>query len=314
VETATLSGCCTNPCVRLLKKPRPPCRTSLSAFADQEYDSVHAAPASLRARTHADRRAATPLDGAVPAGKDSLRAGERCAHAVDRGNPPKRLRSGFVPPLSGAAISGAPAEEDGGESRLIVLTGGIASGKSTFARAYAAAGGAVVEADEVTRALTRPGGALRRDFLALVGPAFRTPDGDVDRGALRRALFADPGLRRRLETLLHPAVRREILRRAALLAPPVLVVVPLYAEIEPRPFSPRRVVVVDCPPTVQIARLAARDGYDAPDARRALAAQASRSARIALADDLVFGDAPRDDVARAARRLLARHRRIFSQP
>jgi dephospho-CoA kinase len=191
----------------------------------------------------------------------------------------------------------------------VVLTGGIASGKSTFARAYAAAGGAVIEADGVVRDLTRPGGALHEAFVALVDPAFRTAEGEVDRAALRRALFTDAGLRRRLEALLHPATRTEILRRTALLAPPVLVVLPLYAELEPRPFAAARVVVVDCPPTVQIARLARRDGYDEATARRALACQASRAERIALADDLVFGDAPAEDVAAVAARLLARHRR-----
>jgi dephospho-CoA kinase len=191
----------------------------------------------------------------------------------------------------------------------VVLTGGIASGKSTFARAYAAAGGAVIEADGVVRDLTRPGGTLHDAFVALVGPAFRTREGEVDRAALRRALFADAVLRRRLEALLHPATRADILRRAALLPPPVLVVLPLYAELEPRPFAAARVVVVDCPPTVQIARLARRDGYDEATARRALACQASRAERLALADDLVFGDAPPEDTAATAARLLARHRR-----
>ncbi len=197
---------------------------------------------------------------------------------------------------------------------LFVLTGGIASGKSTVARAYAAAGGAVIEADEVVRDLTRPGGALHAAFTALAGPAFRTPEGDVDRGALRRALFANVALRRRLETLLHPAVRAEILRRASLLAPPVLAVIPLYAELEPRPFAPARVVVVDCPEAVQVARLHRRDGYDEATARRALSCQASRPTRLALADDLVFGDAPANEVARTAAHLLARHRRTAAAP
>ena len=200
------------------------------------------------------------------------------------------------------------------EVPLVVLTGGIASGKSTLARAYTAAGGTVIEADEVVRELTRPGGVLHNAFTALVGSIFPAPGGGVDRAALRRALFADEALRRRLEDLLHPAARNEILRRAVRLPPPVLAVVPLYAELEPRPLPAARVVVVDCSPEVQIARLRQRDGYDEPTARRALACQADRASRIALADDLLFGEEPVEDIPRAAAALLARHRRTLALP
>lgn len=195
--------------------------------------------------------------------------------------------------------------------RPIVLTGGIASGKSTFARCYAAAGGTVLEADDVVRALTQPGGALHEDFLNVARDAHCIHEGRVDRAQLRRRMFIDRNLRHRLEALIHPRVVAEMTRRIAQLSPPVLAVVPLFTEITPPPLEAARVVVIDCPHALQLARLATRDGYDETFANLVLSHQASRSRRLAIADDLLMGDLSLSEVEQAAIILLQRHRTLL---
>jgi dephospho-CoA kinase len=103
-------------------------------------------------------------------------------------------------------------------------------------------------------------------------------------------VFSDPALRRRLEAILHPAIRAEMQRQAAATAGPyVVIAIPLLVE-NGLQQQVDRVLVVDCPPDVQLARLLARDGETPEGARAILAAQATRDERLAVADDVVVND------------------------
>ena len=173
----------------------------------------------------------------------------------------------------------------------IGLTGGIASGKSTVAQLFAALGVPILDADQIARELVAPGSALRAQLFAHFGEQIRDSKGDLDRAALRRLVFANQTLRRELEALMHPAIheRTEQLAQRAH-GPYQLHVVPLLVENN---LSERydRVLVVDSPEALQLARLRARDGSSAAQARAILAAQASRAARLAIADDVIVNDA-----------------------
>lgn len=183
---------------------------------------------------------------------------------------------------------------------VVGLTGGVASGKSLVGQYFAALGVATVDADALAREVVAPGS----EGLAAVTDAFGADvvaaDGTLDRAALRRRIFDDDAARVRLEGILHPRIRtlmdaRIEARRGAGDAYCVAIV-PLLVETG-RAARYDRVLVVDAPEAVQIARLRARDGTDADAARAMLARQASRSKRLAHADDVIAnGDAVAPDI------------------
>lgn len=193
----------------------------------------------------------------------------------------------------------------------VLLTGGIASGKSTVARAFARLGVPVIDADLIARELTEPGQAGMERLVRHLGADVLDAAGQLDRRRLRERLFAEPGLRGEVEALLHPLILAEIERRSAASdAPYVLIEVPLLAETGGR-VPGDRVLVVDCPEQEQIARLMERDGETEAGARRALAAQASRQARLALADDVLENpNGARAELADRVARLHERYLRL----
>lgn len=178
-------------------------------------------------------------------------------------------------------------------ARFVVgLTGGIASGKSTVARLFAARGIVVVDADEAARDAVAPGSEGLAEVVATFGEDVLAPDGGLDRAAMRRHVFHDDEARRRLERIVHPRVRA-LLQSACdgVPGPYAIAAIPLLTE-SGRDAYPwlTRVLVVDAPVAVQRARLQARDGIDEALADRMLAAQASRMARLAIADDVIVND------------------------
>ena len=187
------------------------------------------------------------------------------------------------------------------------LTGGIASGKTTAANAFAALGVPVVDADVIAREVVAPGSRGLAILLELLGPAILTATGELDRAALRARLFADASLRGQVEAVLHPLIAQRLWRQAdAVTAPYVLLVVPLLLETGLE-TEVDRVLVVDCPEDIQLARLTARDGETADTARRMLAAQLPRATRLARADDVLVNNAGVNDLNAQVQRLHQRY-------
>jgi dephospho-CoA kinase len=174
---------------------------------------------------------------------------------------------------------------------VIGLTGGIGSGKSTVADRLVALGAALVDTDRIAHALTAAGGAAIGAIRQAFGDRVIAEDGSMDRAVMRKLAFDDPQARRRLESILHPMIRERTDAgiRAAIEAgaPYVLVAVPLLVESGQARGRFDRVLVVDCPPEVQLERVVARSGLDPAQVRAILAAQASRADRLAAADDVV---------------------------
>ncbi len=191
----------------------------------------------------------------------------------------------------------------------IALTGGIASGKSAVAAAFADLGAPVIDTDLLAREVVEPGQPALAAVVAAFGASTLGPDGRLDRRSLRARVFADPTRRRTLEAILHPAIRELMQARiAALDAPYVVVAIPLLAEGGSRDRFDR-VLVVDCPPEVQRQRLLARDAESDAGADAILAAQASRAERLAIADDVIDNTGPLASLAQA---VAALHRRYLS--
>lgn len=183
------------------------------------------------------------------------------------------------------------------------LTGGIASGKSMVAAAFAALGVPVIDTDEIAREVVRPGGVALPAIVAAFGPGVLAPDGQLDRRRMRERVFADPAERRRLEAILHPLIEAGTLAACERAGGPYQVlVVPLLLESG---FDRHvdRVLVVDCPESLQRERLLQRDGEDPGQAERILAAQLDRGARLARADDVIDNSGDRDHAAAQVARL-----------
>lgn len=167
------------------------------------------------------------------------------------------------------------------------LTGGIASGKSTVARLFAALGVPVIDTDVLAREVVAPGSPVLQQIVARFGAGVLAADGSLNRGALRAIVFSDASARADLEALTHPAIRELLAVRAAEAGGEYQIhVIPLLVETNGQERVDR-VLVVDCSEELQIRRLQARDGSTEEQARSMLAAQASRAARLAIADDVI---------------------------
>ena len=177
-------------------------------------------------------------------------------------------------------------------SLVVGLTGGIGSGKSTVADLFAARGAALVDTDIIAHQLTGPHGVAMSAIVGAFGDSIRRADGGLDRAAMRRLVFSDRLAKARLEAIMHPLIRQESEARcaAATTAPYVLLVVPLLVESGTYGERADRILVVDCDAAIQISRVMARSGLAAEEVEAIIASQASRAARRAAADDVVFND------------------------
>lgn len=169
------------------------------------------------------------------------------------------------------------------------LTGGIGSGKSTVAKKFARLGVEVIDTDVIAHSLTAATGAAMPAIIAAFGDQVVTPAGALDRISMRKKIFSDPAARKRLEAILHPMIRTESARQLdAVVAPYAVLVVPLLVENqEAYQALLDRIVVVDCEPAQQLARVAQRPGLDLVQAEAILAAQISPEERLRLADDII---------------------------
>ena len=171
------------------------------------------------------------------------------------------------------------------------LTGGIGCGKTTVANMFAALGASLVDTDEIAHALTAPHGAAMPVIVQEFGAAFATPDGALDRGAMRALVFSDNTARHRLEAILHPRIRDAAYAAAAIATGPyVIFVVPLLIESGTWRDRVERILAVDCPEQVQLARVMARNGMTEQQVRAIMATQVTRAERLAAADDVVVND------------------------
>jgi len=175
------------------------------------------------------------------------------------------------------------------------LTGGIASGKTTVANFFADLGVPVIDTDVIARDVVAKGAPALAQIRAALGDEVFSDDGTLDRNAMRKLVFSDQRKRRQLEGILHPRIREAAIRQAqAVTCPYMIIVVPLLVESPMHEFMDR-VLVVDCSEDVQLSRLLKRDTEHEGQARRMIAAQASRDERLAIADDVVLNDSGLDE-------------------
>jgi dephospho-CoA kinase len=198
---------------------------------------------------------------------------------------------------------------------VVGLTGGIGSGKSAVANAFASLGVEIVDADLLAHRLSARGQPGYAAIRAQFPDVELTPDGEIDRARLRSRVFADPAARVRLEAALHPliaaAAKREM---AAWRGPYGITVVPLLLERGKLASAVDRILVVDCPEDAQISRVVARSGMTPAEVRAIMATQSSREARLAAADDVIDNAGPPEAIAPQVATLDRRYRELAVSP
>jgi dephospho-CoA kinase len=173
---------------------------------------------------------------------------------------------------------------------ILGLTGGIGSGKSAAAERFIELGVHLVDADQAARWVVEPGRPALASIVERFGPGVLLDDGQLDRGALRQLIFADPAQRQWLEALLHPLIGQEIFSYLAKAQSPYAVYVsPLLIE-SGQHRKTQRVLVIDAPQALQVQRTLQRDNTSPEQVQAILQAQLAREERLRHADDVVVND------------------------
>ncbi len=169
----------------------------------------------------------------------------------------------------------------------IVLTGGIAAGKTAVSDHFAHLGVPIIDTDLIARQIVEPGQTALATIVRTFGAEFIDSEGRLNRRKMREAIFSNPELKTRLENILHPLIVAEALRQVQGLEEPYcILVIPLFAESGRYPWVDR-VLVVDAEEEIQIKRVMARDRISREQAVAILGAQSTRYNRLALADDVL---------------------------
>ena len=187
---------------------------------------------------------------------------------------------------------------------VVGLTGGIGSGKSEVARAFAELGVDIADADQGAHAVTAKGEPGHRAVVDLFGTNALATDGTLDRGWIRRHVFEDAVAREQLERALHPLILAFIDRAIASWRSAYgILVVPLLLERGGLRQRVARVLVVDCPEDLQIKRVTARSAMSETEVRAIMATQLPRAARLARADEIIDNSGPLPALAKQVARL-----------
>jgi dephospho-CoA kinase len=169
----------------------------------------------------------------------------------------------------------------------IGLTGGIGCGKTTVAHLFAEHGSPVIDADQIAHELVGKGQPALEQIRHHFGADIFHPDGSLNRARLREIVFSDPAQKQKLEAILHPLVYQSIQAELEKLnAPYCIIAIPLLFETNMAHFVDR-VLVVDCPVEMQIARVQKRDHLTLERIQSILDSQVSRAYRKSHADDLI---------------------------
>lgn len=196
---------------------------------------------------------------------------------------------------------------------IVVLTGGIGSGKSEAAKQFIALGVPVVDTDVIAHALTTAGESVLTDISDVFGIDFINTDGTLNRAKLRKHVFENPAERLKLEAIIHPAIHEQALKQLAenennLHPAYQVLVVPLLFENHRYDGVSDKVLVIDCDESLQIKRAMARSQLSESEIRAMMAAQVTRSVRLSFADEVIVNNASlselRENVSRIHKKLI----------
>ncbi|HIG07336.1 MAG: dephospho-CoA kinase [Methylococcales bacterium] len=184
----------------------------------------------------------------------------------------------------------------------IGLTGGIGSGKSTAANHFESLGVPVIDADEIAHQLTQRGQPALQQIAVHFSSCIDS-QGHLLRAELREQIFSNPTQKQRLENILHPLIRNEILAQLlplkndyVVLCIPLLVEKNLFSWVD-------RTLVIDCPEALQIIRVQKRSNLSTPQIKKIIACQASPESRLSKADDIITNNGSTQELAETVKKL-----------
>ena len=187
---------------------------------------------------------------------------------------------------------------------VIGLTGGIGSGKSSVARIFSALGATVIDTDEIAHRLTEKGTQALTAILEQFGSGYQLPDGNLDRAQLRKLVFSNQAAKEKLEALLHPLIKQQVVSEMAEAQGPYLVlVIPLFFETGAYRDLVDRILVVDCDEDQQVSRTMSRSKLSAADVRSIMNQQSFRAERIRQADDILANQNTHENLEKLTREL-----------
>ena len=209
-----------------------------------------------------------------------------------------------------------PSPPGGDKHRPLIvgLTGGIGSGKSTVADLFQQLGIPVIDADVIAHTLVEPGQPALVEIIEAFGANTVDASGVLDRARLRKLVFSYPEQRRRLEAILHPKIRREIITLTTNIRTPYcIVVIPLLLETDQRDLVDR-ILVVDTGVDKQIARVTMRNGLSRHEIMAIITAQASRERRLAAADEVIDNNGSLNELNSQVRAQHEKYLKIARKP
>lgn len=190
----------------------------------------------------------------------------------------------------------------------IGLTGGIGCGKTSVARIFSTLGAAIIDTDEIARRLTEKGSPALDAIAEQFGATCLLQDGNLDRTELRKRIFTDPAAKKKLEAILHPPIKQQVIAEMAeARAPYLLLVVPLFFETGAYRDLVERVLVVDCEESQQISRTMNRSQLSADEVRAIMANQIPRMERLEQADDILSNKGNQENLEEQVRSLHQRY-------
>ena len=196
---------------------------------------------------------------------------------------------------------------------VVVLTGGIASGKTVVSDLFSEQGVPVIDTDVIARQVVQADSPVLQRIAAEFGSDFLDTERNLNRRKMRDAIFSDPEKKDRLESIVHPAIAAEALRQVSIRSEPwCLLVVPLLAE-SGRYTWIDRVLVVDVSESIQIERVMARDNISRQQAQAILLAQAGRRKRLALADDVIDNSGSLDELNSKVKALCQKYTALAAE-
>jgi dephospho-CoA kinase len=200
---------------------------------------------------------------------------------------------------------------------VVGLTGGVASGKTTVAQILKEEGAILLDADQIARQLVEPQTPVWAEVIKAFGTDILDEDGSIRRKKLAALTFSDPRRRKRLNEILHPAIRKEITRRLKEIGrrnPEAIVIVDAALLVETGDYREMdRLIVVTSAEAQQLERLQQRDGASREQALAILTSQMGTEEKVKVADFVIRNEGSLEDTKKRAREIFRELRRMVRQ-